>query len=270
MREDDHPSEPPRGLDLGGAAASRVLDALPSTALDALVAGCEESALPAGATVGALAWGDDALFVRSGAVRFERAVGARHEPLAAAEAGDLVVPFGAARPPRVVTDDGATLVRVPSPALTHARRRYPAFDREVARAEERSTTAWLLAGCRLFAPLRAAERGALAEHAIHRRLSLGEALVRRGDQPDGVFMVLQGEIGVTDPDEPPERLAAPGCLGVMHCLGQVAAPVDAVARSAVEVCFFDAAALFPLLFDELLWAAFERASRRGYVLQRCG
>lgn len=243
-----------------------LLVALPQSAARTLLASGEVHPLPAGATLGALQWGDDAVYVRSGHARLERPAPHRHHALGEARAGDLLLPFGRDAAPRVVTDEGAELVRVPSTLLQVARRRFPAFDRRVARAAERAPVLWLLAGCSLFGPLTSTERQRLADRAIHRRLGMGESLVRRGECPDGLYMVLDGQVDVHDGAARPAPLGPGGCLGVMHCLGQEASPVDAVAQGGAAACFFDAAALFPLLFEAGVWAAFERAAQAGHVL----
>lgn len=245
---------------------SDLLVALPQAAARTLLASGEVHPLPAGATLGALHWGDDAVYVRSGRARIERPAAHHHHTLGEARAGDLLLPFGPDAAPRVVTDEGAELVRVPATLLQVARRRFPAFDRRVARAAERAPVLWLLAGCSLFQPLTSAERQRLADQAIHRRLGLGEILVRRGECPDGVYMVLDGQVEVHNGASRPARLGPGGCLGMLHCLGQEASPVDAVAQAGATACFFDAGALFPLLFEAAIWAAFERAALAGHVM----
>jgi CRP-like cAMP-binding protein len=243
-----------------------LLVALPRSAARTLLGAGEVHPLPPGATLGGLHWGEDAVYVRSGQARLERPAARHHRTLGEARAGDLVLPFGPDAAPRVVTDDGAELVRVPAALLEVARRRFPAFDRRVARAAERAPVLWLLAGCSLFDPLTSSERQRLADRAIHRRLGMGESLVRRGECPDGLYMVLDGQVDVRGGTPPVAPLGPGGCLGVMHCLGQEASPVDAVAQGGAAACFFDAAALFSLLFEAGVWAAFERAALAGHVL----
>lgn len=152
-------------------------------------------------------------------------------------------------------------------ALSALRRRYPAVDRAMADEAERQEARLRVIGCALFAALSLDEQEALSRRLGIRTLIDGEALVRRGEDTEGVSLVGRGQLRVEGDDGEIIATLGPGAaVGVQAAIQGGRARWTVVADPQARLYDLDAQLVAEVLTHPAVRRAFEiQAARRRSV-----
>lgn len=208
---------------------------LPRDAFIALFERCPLRRFPEGGRIIEQGTKGDAFYVIcAGRVRIVRQAGAERRELAVlgegAFFGEMALLSGAPRSASVVSASEETQVlEISVPVLAGLSRRYP----QVARALRRFCRQRLLSDvvntAALFQSFGRKDRRELVERFRAREVRRGDTLIREGQQVDGLYVVLSGEVAVSKGEQPLARLREGELFGEMSLLQKTPATATVTA-----------------------------------------
>jgi CRP-like cAMP-binding protein len=263
------PAAPTSGVD--GLPPLPLFAALPRVALDAVI---ERAALRHfGSGVDVLCPGDppDALsVVVGGAVRLSLAGAAQPGPGDADLGvlarggffGEIEVVDATQTPCRAVAVGDTRILQIDARTVEFLRSHYPGFERRLIEAADRARVVRVLAASALLGGLPSRERAETATLFRTFLLGPGEALVRRGEPPEGLYLVIRGRLTTAEQDEGSWELGPGAFLGVAAMVDRRAVRRDVVALTESVCVCLDRTHVERLLSHwPTLRAPFRRAAR---------
>ncbi|MFY0567669.1 cyclic nucleotide-binding domain-containing protein [Archangium lansingense] len=209
---------------------------LPRDAFIALFERCPLRRFPEGGRIIEQGTKGDAFYVIcAGRVRIVRQTGAEQRDLAVlgegAFFGEMALLSGAPRSASVVSAAEETQVlEISAPVLASLSRRYP----QVARALRRFCRQRLLSDVvntsAIFQPFGRKDRRELVERFRAREVRRGDTIIHEGQQVDGLYVVLSGEVSVSKGDQSLARLREGELFGEMSLLQKT--PANATVTAA--------------------------------------
>lgn len=263
------PTAPTSGVD--GLPPLPLFAALPRVALDAVL---ERATLRLfGDRADVLLPGDppDALsVVVGGAVRLSLAGAAQPGPGDADLGvlsrggffGEIEVVDATPTPCRAVAVGDTRILQIDARTVEFLRSHYPGFERRLIEAADRARVVRVLAASALLGALPSRERAETATLFRTFLLGPGEALVQRGEPPEGLYLVIRGRLATVEQDEGSWELGPGAFLGVAAMVDRRAVRRDVVALTPSVCVCLDRTHVERLLSHwPTLRAPFRRAAR---------
>ncbi|HYO51991.1 cyclic nucleotide-binding domain-containing protein [Archangium sp.] len=208
---------------------------LPRDAFIALFEHCPLRRFPEGARIIEQGTKGDAFYVIcAGRVRIVRQAGAGQHELAVlgegAFFGEMALLSGAPRSASVVSASEETQVlEISTPVLAGLSRRFPQVARALRRFCRQRLLSDVMNTSALFQPFGRKDRRELVERFRAREVRRGDTLIHEGDQVDGLYVVLSGEVAITRGGQSLARLREGELFGEMSLLQKTPATATVTA-----------------------------------------
>ena len=208
---------------------------LPRDAFIALFERCPLRRFPEGGRIIEQGTKGDAFYVIcAGSVRIVRQTGAGQRELATlgegAFFGEMALLSGAPRSASVVSASEETQVlEISAPVLAALSRRYPQVARALRRFCRQRLLSELVNTSAIFQPFGRKDRRELVERFRAREVRRGDILIHEGQQVDGLYVVLSGEVAVSKGGQPLARLHEGELFGEMSLLQKTPASATVTA-----------------------------------------
>lgn len=235
MGADEPISEPPAPEGEGELPKIPLFSDLPRDAFIALFERCPLRRFPESARIIEQGSRGDSFFVIcAGRVRIVRQTGAELKELAVlgegAFFGEMALLSGAPRSASVLSASEETqLLEISAPVLADLSRRYP----QVAKALRRFCRQRLLSDVvntsAIFQPFGRKDRRELVERFRAREVRRGDVIIHEGQQVDGLYVVLSGEVAVSKAGQPLAQLREGELFGEMSLLQKTPATATVTA-----------------------------------------
>ncbi|HSP78115.1 MAG TPA: cyclic nucleotide-binding domain-containing protein, partial [Myxococcaceae bacterium] len=160
--------------------------------------------------------------------------GAEHRELAVLEEGaffgEMALLSGAPRSASVVSlAEETQVLEISAPVLAELSRRHPQVARALKKFVRQRLLGELMNTSALFKPFARKDRRELVERFRARDVRRGEVLIREGQQVDGLYVVLSGEVEVRKAERHLARLREGELFGEMSLLQKAPANATVVA-----------------------------------------
>jgi CRP-like cAMP-binding protein len=176
--------------------------------------------------------------------------------------GEIEVVDSTPTPCRAVAVGDTRILQIDARTVEFLRSHYPGFERRLIEAADRARVVRVLAASALLGGLPSRERAETATLFRTFLLGPGEALVQRGEPPEGLYLVIRGRLATVEQDEGSWELGPGAFLGVAAMVDRRAVRRDVVALTqSVCVCLDRTHVERLLAHWPTLRAPFRRAAR---------